>query len=118
MQKKQIIREELKKLEEDRKYNFEATFSKVSHNKRFHEKEHILLLNVFLIKDDGSKELMTDHIWTEKSKRWKTFLLKAKENDLVSFSAEIKTYIKEGKRDYFEDTGLKSFRNVIFAKEV
>jgi len=48
MQKKKIIREKLKELIPGEKYKFFATFSRFGIDKRFRDKETVLLLDVYV----------------------------------------------------------------------
>jgi len=111
MQKKKIIREKLKELIPGEKYKFFATFSRFGIDKRFRDKETVLLLDVY-VEINGEKVYLTDHIWVKKSKRWNRISEKIKEGSKVTFLAEVVEYFKEGKKEYFIDYGLKSVRNV------
>lgn len=113
MQRNETIREFLRDLPGDTRFNFEATFERKGFDKRFSDKETILLTNIFLIEDNGNKIEVTDHNWVIKSKRWNNALKTLKSGDKIKFTAEIKKYYKEGKKEYFEDYGLVSLRNII-----
>ena len=112
MQRNETIRERLAGLTEGERYSFEAIFKRMGFDRRFPEQEKILLVDIMLVNEDGSKEYVTDHVWVSKSKRWKGALTFVKESTKITFTAEIKKYLKEGKRTYFEDYGLTSLRHV------
>ena len=112
MQRNETTRERLAGLTEGERYSFEAKFKRLGVDRRFPDQEKILLVDIYLVLDNNEKELMTDHVWISKSKRWKRALTLVHEDCTVAFTAEIKKYLKEGKRDYFEDYGLSSLRSV------
>jgi len=110
--RKEAVREDLAKLEENVKYNFEAVYSKTGINKRFRDKKTILLLDIFIVNEDGSKQLITDHTWVPFSKRWNNFLQFNCENEKIKFTAELKKYFKEGNREFFENYTLGNVRSI------
>lgn len=110
-------RERLKEIESKGRFSFEAIYEKEGVDRRFPDKKKALVLNVYLIVDEKNKKLMTDHLWITKSRRWKGVSEKLNAGDKISFTAEVKTYLKEGKRDYFEKYGLTSIRSVQIINE-
>jgi len=110
--KKEIVRKELKELELDTKYKFEAEFKRFGLDKRTKEKGTVLLLNVYLIKDNSEKKFVTDHVWVKDSKRWNNARDHLKEGIKVRFTAEVKPYYKEGNREFFENYALSNIRSV------
>ena len=111
MQKNESIRDSLKKLPENTRFEFKATFKRFGYDRRFPNKETALLINVYKINKDKNLKI-TDHNWVLKSKRWTKVSKSLKEGDKISFTAEITPYYKEGKNEYFIDYGLKSIRSV------
>jgi len=105
-------REKLKEFESKGRLEFEAVYEKEGVDRRFPEKKKVLVLNVFMIINEKHKKLITDHLWLTKSRRWRSVSKDLKPGDKISFTAEVKTYLKEGKRDYFEKYGLTSIRSV------
>ena len=111
MQRNTNIREVLSSLEGQRK-EFKAKYEKTSVNPRFPDRKTILLLDVMMKNEDGEYEIVCDHCWISKSKRWNS-----KENLLnvgitISFTAEVEKYYKEGIREYFHDYTLGSIRSI------
>jgi len=109
--KKEIVREELSKLDFDTRYEFEAVFVKTGVDKRFPEKKKNLLVDIYLIKP-SYKKYISDHVWVSQSKRWKNIMKNIKEGDKISFTAEVKKYYKEGNKEFFENYALTSIRSV------
>ena len=110
------VRQELQNLGEGKRFTFEATFKRLGVDRRFPHLGKILLTSILLVETiNGSvvKREVTDHVWVPKSKRWGQ-VLKASisQNDSISFTAEVKEYIKEGDTEFFTDFGLSSLRSV------
>jgi len=118
MQKNEVIRESLKEISNnEERYSFEAEFKRFGVDRRFPHLEKALLVNVNLVKEDGTKVLVTDHVWVAKSKRWKRLVEIIKEGDKISFTAEVEKYLKEGKKNYFTDYCLVSIRHLSIIKD-
>ena len=129
MQKTERIRENLARLYKeqnaDKRYKFEGTFVRFGHSKRDPEIKTAVLENVYLIKEDGSKEFVTDHAWIKVGKKFKNFVkriknrydLELKTGNKIHFQAFIDQYYKEGKERFFKDYRFSSLRHIELPEE-
>jgi len=110
------VRENLKNMSGGERFSFEATFEKVGVDRRFPHLGKILLTSILLVETiNGAliKTEVTDHAWVPKSKRWNGLFKNSLESKTsLSFTSEVKPYIKEGKNDFFTDYGLSNLRSV------
>lgn len=129
MQKIERIRENLAKLYKeqntDQRYRFEGTFVRFGFSKRDPDLKTAVLKNIYLIKEDGTKEFVTDHAWIKVGKKFKNFLnriknryeLELKKDDKIHFQAFIDQYFKEGKERFFKDYRFSSLRHIELPQE-
>ena len=129
MQKTERIRENLVKLymeqNADKRYKFEGTFVRFGYSKRDPELKTAVLENIYLIKEDGTKEFVTDHAWIKVGKKFKNFVkriknrydLELKKGDKIHFQAFIDQYYKEGKEKFFKDYRFSSLRHIELPEE-
>jgi len=129
MQKNERIRENLAKLYQeqnaDERYKFEGTFVRFGYSKRNPELKTAVLENIYLIKEDGTKELITDHAWIKVGRKFKNFIkriknrydLELKAGDVITFHALIDQYYKEGKERFFKDYRFRSLRHIKLLEE-
>jgi len=106
------VRTGLAGLDPELKYKFLGTFVKESVDRRFPDKGKMLLTEILLVDEDDNTCEITDHIWVSKSKRWNQIINSIKPGDTIEFMANVGTYQKEGKREFYVNYNLQNLRSI------